>query len=72
MRAKMKVTKIEKYEYGNEVLSFTAVTDGSPEDNSYSKFTPAGELKLTVNNPDLLGKFTPGEKYYLDFTKADQ
>ena len=44
--------------------------DGSDENNTYAKFTPSGELKLSVTNPALIGKFAEGEEYYLDFTKA--
>jgi hypothetical protein len=76
MRAKMKVSKVEQYE-GGEILHFTAVgsnnypEDGVSEDNTFAKYTPCGEMKLTVSNPALHGKIKPGEKYYLDFTKAE-
>lgn len=77
MRAKMQITGIEK-QGDNEVLSFRAVAksgaypaDGSDEDNSYARWSPAGSVSLTVANPALHGKFEVGEKYYLDFTKAD-
>lgn len=75
MRAKMSITKIERHA-ASEVLSFSPVcaksypSDGSDENNTYAKFSPAGSLSLTVANPTLLGKFNPGEEYYLDFTKA--
>ncbi|WP_288142846.1 hypothetical protein [Mesorhizobium sp.] len=79
MRAKMQITHIEKFEGSpNERLHFTAVSkisgypaDGSDEDNSYAKFSPQGNLTLTIANPALHGKFAEGEKYYLDFTKTD-
>lgn len=79
MRAKMRISKIERYEnWDAEVLHFHAVSrsdrypeDGSDEDNTYAKFSPAGELKLTIANPVLIGKFNEGEKYYLDFTKVE-
>jgi hypothetical protein len=77
MRAKMKISKIEKHEGGNETLHFFAVArsdsypaDGSDENNTYAKWSPSGQLQLTVANPDLHGKFNAGEEYYLDFTKA--
>lgn len=77
MRAKMRITSITQHE-NCEVLTFNAVAkstsypeDGIDEDNTYAKFSPSGELKLTVANPALIGKFKPGEKYYLDFTKAE-
>jgi hypothetical protein len=46
--------------------------NGESEDNTFTRFTPSGALMLTVNNPDLLGKFRPGQKFYLDFTEADE
>ena len=76
MRAKMRLSTITKHETC-EVLKFNAVgpkgsypADGSDEDNTYAKFSPSGELSLTVTNPALLGKFSVGETYYLDFTSA--
>jgi len=77
MRAKMIITNVEKI--GDcEKLSFRAVAksgaypeDGGDEDNTYAKFSPDGSLSLTVANPALHGKFVAGEKYYLDFTRAD-
>lgn len=77
MRAKMKISYIDKrYEY-QETLHFNPVSrsgylaDGSDENNTYARFTPSGMLSLTVTNPALLGKFEEGEEYYLDFTKAN-
>ena len=77
MRAKMRISSVYKQFEGQEILYFDAVgrsdnypEDGSDENNTYAKFTPAGSLLLTVVNPALLGMFEVGEEYYLDFTKA--
>lgn len=77
MRAKMKINHIDKRHEGIETLYFNPVSrsdrypdDGSDENNTYAKFSPSGMLSLTVCNPNLLGKFSEGEEYYLDFTKA--
>lgn len=76
MRAKFTVQCIQKYE-GGENLNFSAVCpdkfgeNGENEDNDFARWTPSGNLSMSVTNPDLLGKFNEGEKYYLDFTKAD-
>lgn len=77
MRAKMRITGIDRQFAGQETLSFAAVArsdgypaDGSDENNTYAKYSPSGQLSLTVANPALLGKFAVGEEYYLDFTKA--
>lgn len=77
MRAKMRVTMVNRTTYCDEVhmepvhKSDGYDESGLDEDNTFAKFTPAGELKLSVANPALFGKINPGEKYYLDFTLAD-
>jgi hypothetical protein len=77
MRAKMKVTKVERGE-GNDRVTMCAVSrsgsypaDGSDEDNTYAKFSPMGELSLSIANPALLGRIEPGTKFYLDFTPVE-
>lgn len=77
MRAKMRVSKVERFD-GSDRITCNAVArsdsypaDGSDDDNTYAKFSPMGELTLTIANPALLGKIEPGTKFYLDFTKAE-
>lgn len=77
MRAKFNLNKVEQFESG-ERLHFNAVAksggypaDGSDEDNTYAKFSPDAKLEIFVANPALHGKFKAGEKYYVDFIKAD-
>jgi hypothetical protein len=82
MRAKMQVTNVqivgEDSTNPAEILSFTAVGKSEPydeagndENNSYAKWTPQASLNMTVNNPDLFGKFAAGQEYYLDFTLVE-
>lgn len=60
-----------------ETLEFSAVTDkpfnpdGESDDNTFARWTPTGNLKMTVTNPALFGKFERDQKYYLHFTPAD-
>lgn len=80
MRAKLKVTSVTKGPEGfdpHERLTFAAVckdgsytSDGSDEDNTFSKFTPQADLSMVIQNPALLGKFEVGQKFYVDFTPA--
>ena len=77
MRAKMYVSKVERG-MGCDGVTMNAVaksgaypTDGSDEDNTYAKFSPMGELTLSIANPELIGKIEPGTKFYLDFTPAE-
>lgn len=77
MRAKMSVTKVERV-VGGDRVTFNAVCrsdkypdDGSDEDNTYAKFSPQAELQIFIANPALLGVIEPGQKFYVDFEKAD-
>lgn len=77
MRAKLKISTVTKNEYNQEILKLEGVpksggypADGSDEDNTFAKFSPQVSLEITIANPDLLGKFAPGDFYYLDFVKA--
>lgn len=78
MRAKFRITKIEKPYEGCEKLTMMAVTDkpfdehGASEDNSFARWTPEGELTISIQNPALLQQFKEGDPYYLDFTKAEK
>lgn len=49
---------------------FTAVYDPDvPEDRRYAEATPSGQVTIRIDNPAV--EFTPGEYYYLDFTRVD-
>lgn len=83
MRAKMIVTAIEPHTNDDgslaaETLKMSAVSksdgygdDGLDEDNTFSHFSPSGSFEMYIANEALHGKFEIGEKYYLDFTKAE-
>ena len=77
MRAKMKITSVQKFE-GQDTLTFAAVgkdgaypDGGLSDDNTYSKYTPSADLKMVIQNPALLDKFNVGDKFYVDFTPAE-
>jgi hypothetical protein len=75
MRAKLQISHIEKFAE-SERLHFHGVAakaypaDGSDEDNTFAKWSPSVELKISITNPALVGQFKPGEKFYVDFTPA--
>lgn len=77
MRAKFKVDKVERHEV-SELLTLSAVgansypEDGTNEDNDFARWSPFGVLQMSVNNPNLLGVIQEGEKYYLNFEKAEE
>ncbi len=76
MRAKLKVHSVHSFER-SESLVFNAVCppsfdpDGKHEDNTFSKYTPQAELKMTITNEVLLGQFKVGDTFYVDFTPVE-
>jgi len=69
MRAKFVLESV-LHSQGQEGLTMRAVSNTTPEENTFSKWTPSGTLSMVVTNPNLLGKFKPGDKFYLDFIPA--
>lgn len=41
------------------------------ENKPWSKYTPCGQVSLTVTNPEVIGQFKPGELYFVDLTPAE-
>ncbi len=79
MRAKVTVQAINQPYKGAEEVVMRPVCattqygpNGENEDNTYSRYTPSGEIKLTITNPDLKGKFDFGDTFYVDFTPANE
>jgi len=49
-------------------VSMAPVTDDSPENAEFFRWTPFGSLEMGIVNPEV--EFTPGKKYYVEFTEA--
>lgn len=41
------------------------------ENADWSKYTPSGEIKMTITNPAAIEAFELGASYFVDFTPAD-
>lgn len=76
MRAKLKVSSVEIFEHSERVkMSAVGKKDGYSdggldENNTFAEFTPLAELDMQITNPELKGKFKPGQEFYADFTAA--
>ena len=66
MRAKVKCVKIVETESGHEIF-FSPVTAGSPENDSFFKYTPGGEIRLATINSNVVKSLVVGAEYYVDF-----
>lgn len=40
------------------------------DNKSWSKYTPSGEIKMSITNPSAIEAFEPGKLYDVDFTPA--
>lgn len=69
IRCKVECECVTMFKDGSEV-TFKHVTSGSPENESFFRWTPYGEIKLGLVNKDTAEQFKPGKQYYLDFTPA--
>lgn len=73
VRAKFRVHSVLDFGQSKEV-SMGPVYEGSLGDNEenkrFTKATPNGTLKMTVDNPYAADQFAPGQEWFLDFTLA--
>lgn len=68
-RGKFQCLSMKQYQYGGREYEFTAVcNDGTPENDRFHKYTPAGHITITVDNPNV--NFELGKYYYVDFSEA--
>lgn len=44
--------------------------DGSDENNTFAKWSPSIDLKITVANPVLFGAINANDEFYVDFTRV--
>lgn len=70
MQAKMKVDSVEAVGSSQRV-KMSAVTGGTNEDNSYATATPTASVDMQIDNPSLSGKIKVGQKFYVNFSLAE-
>ena len=65
--------KTHKYANITSTVVMVPVYDPDPqsENGRFYKYTPSGEIKLSVLNPDAAAAFEIGEEYYVEFTRAE-
>lgn len=51
-------------------VKMTPVMSGSPENESFFKWSPWGAIEIGTINWEALAEFNPGDEFYVDFTKA--
>ncbi len=70
VRAKFKVTSVEHFEGGQASVKLTAVHGA--DNRTWSKWTPSGDLRLSITNPTATEQFKPGACLFIDFSEAPE
>lgn len=71
-RAKFVVEAVDKDSFpGSVVVRLHAVYEGSEENKTFWKYTPAGQITLTISNPSASEMFVLGKEIYVDFSEAN-
>lgn len=73
IRARFTLQSIEQHATSGEDechcnVKFTAVTASNDDCKSWAKWTPSGELTMTITNPSAMKKLEVGTDYFLDLT----
>ena len=61
----------KKYDLKNYDLTFYAVTDNSPENKTFWKYTPSGEFHFITVNEAAAKMFKFGHEYYVTLRDAN-
>lgn len=72
VRAKFQCNSINKSpDNSTAVVHLIAVTTGSTENETWSKYTPSGQLQMVISNPAAAEQFEQGKEYFIDIAPAE-
>lgn len=73
VRAKFRVESVAEVVWGKDVrvVKLAAVgADEIPENQRYHRFTPSGNMEITIDNPAASDQLKVGHYFYIDFTEC--
>lgn len=70
VRAKFKCNSVG-YFPDTCTVSLSPVTNGSDENKEFFKYTPGGNIEMSVVSKATADMFEPGKEYYVDFSKVE-
>jgi len=73
VRGKFRLSEITHLDYNDSAkrLTFNAVcNDGTEENAKFHKYTPTGQISMTVDNPEAMKQFELRKEYFVDFSPA--
>ena len=73
IRGKMVVESVTHYDYPAVLVTMECRYDRSiPEDQRFAKATPSGDLRMQIDNPDVIELMKPGKSFYIDFVPVEE
>ena len=72
LRCKMKVSEVLQVKENDgsisqERVKLSAVYGNTEENKQWSKWTPAANFEIYINNPEAFGKLSSGHEFFVDF-----
>lgn len=73
VRAKFRVTSVTLGETqpGAAMTTVQLAPVHGPGNEEWSKWTPSGEIRMTITNPSAAEEFKPGKVFFVDFTEVE-
>jgi hypothetical protein len=72
VRAKFRCTSVTACEGGQENVTLMAANGPAGSENAgWSKYTPTGQLTMSITAVGAVGVFKPGKHYYIDLTEEE-
>lgn len=73
VRAKFVCTNVnDSPDYQQKLINLMPVTTGSEENKSFAKYTPCGNVQLSISyETEASNFFEQGKEYYIDFSLAE-
>jgi hypothetical protein len=73
VRAKFMCSSVTKNHDGGEGVALYAANGKNGTANAqWSKWTPGGNLTLTISNPEAQGRLVPGRYYFIDIDETTE
>lgn len=73
IRAKMYLMGIVPQTWGGHQVLFQCQYDQNiPEDRAFTKATPNGEARFTIDNPAVINQLVIGKSYYFDISEVEE
>ena len=69
--AKFVVNSIEE-SVGQKTVKLMAVYGNGEENKQWSKYTPCGNISISITNPDAYDQFSVGLEYFVNFEKVEK